>query len=132
MGVAYNRLGGRTIELLIPFECMGRKIEAITLKPIVFDHVLRWQQGAFPSSLALLGALSGENESTLRMLRYPDVDRVLGAMMDMLPDGIRNDITSGVVPQAKAPPQSAAVNNGLDLEPPPANVEEPFIGLNDK
>lgn len=138
MATVIDRLGGRVIELYLPFEHQGRKIEFIRLKPIMFDHMLRWQQGAFASSLQLLVALSGEDESTLRMVRYPDVDRVLGAMMEMLPEAIRSDITSGVIPKGPAQP---AVGNGQVPEPPgqqpwaqpePAEEPEPFTGINEK
>jgi len=132
MAATYDRLGGRTIELLIPFETQGRKIDAIHLKAVMFDHTLRWQRGAFASSLALLAALSGENEGVLRMLRYPDVDRVLGAMMDMLPEAIRNDITAGVIPKAAPAPleTAAAQGNGNPYESErPQSEEEPFTGI---
>jgi hypothetical protein len=101
MASSQDSHGGRVIELFIPFTHAGKKYEVIKLKAVMLDHTLRWQQGAFRTSLALLAALSGENETTLRMLRYPDVDRVLGAMMDMLPEAIRNDIAQGVIPQAQ-------------------------------
>lgn len=141
MATVHDRLGGRLIELLIPFEFQGRKIEQIALKPICFDHMLRWQQGAFQSSLALLVALSGENEATLRMVRYPDADRVLAAMMEMLPDAIRTDITNGVIPKPLGP---AIQGNGAEPPGYPAgrvlnptgdaddDAHEPFTGLTEK
>lgn len=126
--ITQDRLGGRNIELLIPFEHQGRKIEVIHLKAIMFDHTLRWQQGAFASSLALLAALSGENETTLRMIRYPDVDRVLGAMMEMLPEVIRTDITNGVIPKAAEPAPMANGPVPPEEEPQPT-LDQPFAGI---
>jgi hypothetical protein len=125
MATMHDRQGGHSIELLIPFEHQGRKIEAIQLKPFLFDHTLRWQRGAFPTSLSLLAALTGENEGTLRLLRYPDVDRVLAQMMAMAPAHIRDAIYSGQIPEPREPPPA----------PPqpeePAAPEEAFAGLND-
>lgn len=123
-----DRIGGRTIELLIPYEHQGRKIEVIHLKPIMFDHMLRWQQGAFASSLVLLVAISGETESTLRMLRYPDVDRVLDAMMSMLPDAIRQDIVNGVIPKGPAPPAEIPETMNGPAAPEPT-LDQPFAGI---
>lgn len=117
-----NKSGGRVIELFIPFETQGRKIEAITLKAVCFDHLLRWQRGQFQSSLALLVALSGESEAVIRMLRYPDADRVLEAMMGMLPDSMKNDIAGGVIPKAVG--LSDIQGNGV--EPPPHYREPPM------
>ena len=121
MATTHDAKGGRTIELLIPFEHLGKKYEAIHFKPIMFDHLLRWQHGDFPSSLALMSALSGESEMTLRMLRYPDADRVMAAMFDMLPEPIRNDIVNGQVPRAAAPPVAAEFQSEAIEE-----VSEPF------
>jgi hypothetical protein len=105
MATIHDSKGGRVVELLIPFEHLGKTFSAIHIKPILFDHTLRWQSGAFRNSLALLASLTGEREATLRMLRYPDADRVVNAMFEMLPDAIRADVLSGQVPAAPpAPP----------------------------
>jgi hypothetical protein len=112
MATAHERKGGRSVELLIPFEHLGKTVDVIHLKPVLFDHTLRWQQGEFPSSLALLATLSGERETTLRLLRYPDADRVLAAMFDMLPAAIQADINAGQIPRG----------NGSRPAPQPADV----------
>lgn len=122
--------------MFIPFETQGRKIEAVTLKAVCFDHLLRWQRGQFQSSLALLVALSGESEAVIRMLRYPDTDRVLDAMMGMLPEAIRTDITNGVIPKPVGL-ENIQGNGGqrsderiMPVGPTPDDdAHEPFSGL---
>ena len=114
MATIHDRKGGRSVELLIPFEHLGKTVDVIHLKPVLFDHTLRWQQGEFPSSLALLAALTGERETTLRLLRYPDADRVLATMFDMLPSAIQADINAGQIPR------------GDGARPPAARPDEPI------
>lgn len=126
MATVYKKTGGRTVELLIPFEHLGKQYAEITIKPVMFDHTLRWQQGEFRSSLALLAALVGEPESTLRMLRYPDVERVMSCMFDMLPENIRADISTGQIPMPVAPPAAIAPVQAATPVP-----EEPIQDLGD-
>jgi hypothetical protein len=101
-----NKTGGCTIELLIPFQHLGKEYTAITIKPVMFDHTLRWQAGDFKSAVDLLASLTGEKEATLRMIRYPDIDRVWALMMTMIPDAIGADIREGRIPRkpGEAPP----------------------------
>jgi hypothetical protein len=131
MPTIQDRKGGRSVELLIPFEHLGKTVDAIHLKPILFDHTLRWQQGEFPSSLALLAALTGEREPTLRLLRYPDADRVLAAMFDMLPAAIQADINAGQIPRGDGSPRAAPPAADEPAEPiePPDLAGEPEESL---
>ena len=99
-----NRDGSRKVELLIPFEHLGLKYDSVLLRPVLFDHVLRWQAGEFRNAVHLLSALTGQQESTLRMLRYPDADRVIAAMIEMLPAEIRRDLIEGKIPIKFAEP----------------------------
>ena len=99
-----NRDGSRKVELLIPFEHLGLKYDSITLRPVLFDHVLRWQAGEFRSAVHLLAVLTGQQEATLRMLRYPDPDRVIAAMIEMLPTAIRTDVVEGKIPMRLTQP----------------------------
>jgi hypothetical protein len=127
MATVHERKGGRSVELLIPFEHLGKTVDVIHLKPVLFDHTMRWQQGEFPSSLALLATLSGERETTLRLLRYPDADRVLAAMFDMLPAAIQADINAGQIPRGDGP--RPAVRPGTDEPIEPAEPPEPEESL---
>jgi hypothetical protein len=122
MATIHDRKGGRSVELLIPFEHLGKTVDVIHLKPVMFDHTLRWQQGEFSSSLALLAALTDERETTLRLLRYPDADRVLAAMFDMLPAAIQADINTGQIPRGDNRPPA---RSDEPIEPAePAEPEE--------
>jgi hypothetical protein len=123
MATIHDRKGGRSVELLIPFEHLGKTVDVIHLKPVLFDHTLRWQQGEFPSSLALLAVLTGERETTLRLLRYPDADRVLATMFDMLPSAIQADINAGQIPRGDGARPPAAMADE-PTEPEPAEPEE--------
>jgi hypothetical protein len=125
MATAHERKGGRSVELLIPFEHSGKTVDVIHLKPVLFDHTLRWQQGEFPSSLALLAVLSGERETTLRLLRYPDADRVLAAMFDMLPAAIQADINAGQIPRSDGSRPAAPAEEPTE----PTEPEEPEESL---
>jgi hypothetical protein len=98
MAVVSNKLGGRTVQLFIPFEHGGKTIFEIVLSPFRFGDTLRWGEGEFPTSLALLTELAGVDEAVIRDLRYPDVDRVMSAFIDMLPQDLRDDIANGRVP----------------------------------
>jgi hypothetical protein len=126
MATIHDRKGGRSVELLIPFEHLGKTVDVIHLKPVLFDHTLRWQQGEFSSSLALLAALTGERETTLRLLRYPDADRVLATMFDMLPAAIQADINTGQIPRGDNRPPARPDEA---IEPAPVEPEEPEESL---
>ena len=117
-----NRDGSRKVELLIPFEHLGLKYDSVLLRPVLFDHVLRWQAGEFRNAVHLLSALTGQQESTLRMLRYPDADRVIAAMIEMLPAEIRRDLIEGKIPIKFAEPSQGEEG---EAAPQPAEPEAP-------
>jgi hypothetical protein len=96
--ISHDKSGGRTIYLFIPFEFAGKKVEQITLAPLRFGHVLRWNEGAWKTMVELLVELAGVEESVIRELRYPDADRVMEAFMAILTPEIRNDIAEGRIP----------------------------------
>ena len=131
MATIHDRKGGRSVELLMPFEHLAKTIDVIHLKPVLFDHTLRWQQGEFASSLALLAALTGERETTLRLLRYPDADRVLATMFDMLPSAIQADINTGQIPRADNRPPTRP-DEAIEPAPvEPDEREESLRGIDD-
>jgi hypothetical protein len=119
--ISIDRTGGRTIQLLIPFEYKGKKVEAIVLAPMRFGDVLRWNDGDWPNMIALLTELAHVDEAVIRELRYPDVDRVMEAFMSLLIPDIRDDIVNNRVPLKKQPeqpqqpvPQPRATNGGSE------------------
>jgi len=101
--ITSDKLGGRTIQLYIPFEFNGKKIESISLAPLRLGHVLGWNEGQWKNMIELLVALAGVEESVIRELRYPDADRVVETFIGMLTPEIRTDIESGRIP-VKAEP----------------------------
>jgi hypothetical protein len=96
--ITLDKTGGRTVQLFIPFEFNKQKIEAISIGPLRLGHVLRWNEGAWKTSIELLVELSGIEEAIIRDLRYPDADRVLDTFMQMLTPEIRDDVLNGRIP----------------------------------
>jgi hypothetical protein len=121
--IVHDKTGGRTVHLLIPFEVMGKKIESITFAPVRFGHTMRWGDGDWKTSLALLVELAGVEEAVIRELRYPDADRVMEVFLGMLPADIREDVTNGRVPtkQEPPPPPEAPVFHGDAPSQPATN-----------
>jgi len=96
--IVHNKTGGRTIELFIPFDHGGKKIESITFAPFRLGHAMRWSAGDWKTSIELMVELAGVDESVILDLRYPDADRVMSVFMDMLTPPIRDDIIAGNIP----------------------------------
>src|SRR6188768_2567889 len=96
--ISMDKNGGRTFHLFIPFEFNKVKIEAITIAPLRLGHVLRWNEGAWKTSIELIVELAGVDESVIRELRYPDADRVMEAFMAMVTPEMRDDMTTGRIP----------------------------------
>ena len=102
-----TKLGGRTIELFIPFHHGGKLVERITLAPFRYGDTLRWGEGDFQTSFALLAELAGVDESVIREIRYPDANRVITAFISMLPQDIQEDIANGRIPVKQTPAEPA-------------------------
>lgn len=96
--ITHNKMGGRTVELFIPFEHGGKKIEKITFSPLLLGHVLRWNEGEWKSMIGLLVDLSDVDETVIRGLRYPDADRIMETFLGMLTPEIRDDIGNNRIP----------------------------------
>jgi hypothetical protein len=112
--ITSTKLGGRTVELFVPFEFNGKQIERIVFGPFKLGHVLLWNQGRWQSQFDLMVELSGEQEAVLRELRFPDADRVMEAFFALLTPEVRNDIANGEIPikQETDEPAPARVTNG--------------------
>jgi len=122
--IVNDKLGGRTVQLFIPFEYNGQRIEAITFAPLRFGHVLRWNVGDWPTMLAFMVELAGVEESVIRDLRYPDADRVIEAFLAYVTPEIRTDINNGTIPLKPEQPQQAT-----PAEPKTnGGTEPPIIG----
>lgn len=92
--------GRRMVGLYLPFTAAGLRIEAITFEPCTFGHLLRWQAGAIPSSIALMMELSKRTLHEIETIRYPDDSRVMAAFLDHIHPTIADDIRAGVRPRA--------------------------------
>lgn len=140
MSETLTRDGGRRIELFVPVEFAKKKIDAVRIRPVKLDHFLRWESGEISTALALLSELSGLQQAALRQINYPDIERVMGAFVAMLPAKIAENINRGEVPIAGQPtvplspvqqaaaeePQAAAPPVEMPPPAPPAgNAKKP-------
>ena len=111
-----KRTGARRIELVAPFEVgCGRVIEAVEIKPVTLDHVLRWQAGMIGDPIALLAELSGLSADILGQLTYPDADIVMQEFALHCPAAIRVSIgQTAIVPPAENQEQEPPVPQGME------------------
>jgi hypothetical protein len=93
-----RKSGGWCVELTVPIKHGNRVIEEIDIKAPSIRTLTRWQRGQIPSSMALLSELSGISESVLDTITYPDADRVLLALFNVVPKPIQSDFSSGTRP----------------------------------
>lgn len=134
MSTTATKGGGRRIELFVPFDFIGERVEAIDIAPAKLDHLLKWQAGKYRTTLALLAELTGHNEATLRQVTFPDADRMMAEFMVVLPEGIRADIQSGRIPvfDPDADPEPKV---DVPLTPPdlaPSGMAEDYVdGIDD-
>jgi|ERR1044072_907100 hypothetical protein len=118
-----QRDGARTVELLIPYESNGHKIDSITLGPYVFDHTLRWRKADYKDWFTMMVDMSSCHgrqllEEDVRLMRYPDVDRVTQNFIEMLPQDIKEALATSSWPEkVKAPPPPLPVDNHPPEEP---------------
>lgn len=106
----YARSGATVIGLFMPFAMGDKQIEEITIAPFDYGMTLRWRRGEFQSSTALLVELCvGMDEVAVMRIKYPDMDRIMFAFINALPQVVRDDILRGEFP----PPQEPA----LDMMP---------------
>lgn len=137
MAVTTTRHGGRVVDLYVPQTILGRRIRRVVIAPCRLDHLLRWQDGDFASSIALLAELAGMTEYDLRQLTFPDVDRVMAEFLALLPAGIREDVEAGrthvkpAMPQYDYPQEPELVpgvtqtpTNGRGAVPPEPSFDE--------
>jgi hypothetical protein len=95
-----RRTGGWVVELAVPIKHGSTTIDTIEIRPPTIDTVVRWSDGTFPSSMALLADLSGLPEMVLRQITYPDADRIMMALYNVVPQPLKSDFTNAVRPLA--------------------------------
>jgi hypothetical protein len=139
--ITSNKLGGRTVELFIPFEHAGKRIDSITFGPFMLGHVLLWAEGHWASQFELMVELAGVDEAVMRQLRYPDADRVMEAFFAVITPEIRNAIAEGRIPLPQEPVTEGEVKatNGSGQPivseppmPPPLETHESAFDLSEE
>lgn len=106
--VTIDKMGGRAVELFIPYEWQGKRIDRIVFRPLKLVNTEMWLKGSYKSIMHLMSDLSGLPEDTLRQLCYPDADRVMSEFINLLPDEIKAWVVKGQVP-IKAAEQSSDI-----------------------
>jgi hypothetical protein len=96
--MSLNRDGGRTVELYLPFEGPKGRVEAIVFGPVTLGHQLDWRDGKYRTALHLMARLASVDEATLRLIRFPDMERVNASFYEMLPADIQQNIMDGTIP----------------------------------
>jgi hypothetical protein len=129
MSERLTRLGGRVIELYIPFDYEGERIDAISFGPWKLDYTLKWKAGEFSDVLSVVSMLAGiEDVKLIRELREVDNSRVMTSFFDMVPAEIRKDIAEGTIPtQVAVEPASDPVEpdfEGPEEETPAMHLVE--------
>jgi hypothetical protein len=114
MSVTHTKLGGRRIELYIPFEYNGENVDAISFGPWKLDYTLDWQAGKFTSFIGVMAMLAKVDEKLIREVCEPDAARVIGAFIEMVPPEMREDIASGQMPRSGEEVASASPIPDLD------------------
>jgi hypothetical protein len=94
-----NKMGGRRVELFIPFRVGDEDVIAVTFGPWKMDYTLRWEKGEWVSLLAVMATVADVKEEVLRELRSPDDERVISAFLGMVPPEVRNQVAQGMVPR---------------------------------
>ena len=129
-----TKTSGWRVELQAPVAFNNTTIEAIDIRPMRLDDVLKWGDDTIRSTLGLLEALSGIPEEALRLLQYPDADRVLVALASIMPAVIRDDFQNGRKPlatPADTPPMPDALLDGFGDEGLPAPAADGQLFEND-
>jgi hypothetical protein len=125
--ITIDKAGGRTVQLLLPFTYMGKQVTEVSFVAFRLEHLLRFNEGAWsrpgvgswPVLFAMMTEFSGQRPEVLKQLRYPDVDNVVKAFMDLLPFEVR-DAVIGAQPMPPAPDHEVGPEGELPLgEPAP-------------
>src|ERR1700730_4334370 len=116
-----KRTGARRVELVAPFDAgCGRVIDAVEMKAVTLDHVLRWQAGMVSDPLALLAELSGLGADILGQLTFPDADIVMQEFALHCPAAIRASMGQTAI----VPAPAGANEPAPEVEEPPSAPDE--------
>lgn len=122
-------MGGRRVELYVPFKHNNKWVKSIDLAPLTLGHTMRWQKGEYHDSIAMLTEIAGVAPEVIQGLRYPDADRVLHTFLEMLPQEVRDDVINNQLPQPAGAGEEMRPDVGTTIEPqepvPDAGPEPP-------
>lgn len=97
-----RRDGTFIVELCHPLKRINGELTELIIHPLNFQQVIRWQSGEIMSRLALVAEATRLPERLLRLLVYPDVNRVMFAFTYTLPVELRESFSNGERPLTTA------------------------------
>jgi hypothetical protein len=121
-----RRHGGWCIELQYPLHSHTGEITAIEIRRPTADVIIRWGDRQIHSTLGLLTELCGVPENVLRQLPSDDFDRVLFALLNILPGSLKSELQEGGRPLA-TPDELLPVSAQI---PPPDQLDPRFPAVN--
>ncbi len=88
-----RRDGTFIVELCHPLKRLNGELTELVLHPLTFEQSMRWQSGEIESKLALVAVMARVPERLLRLMVYPDPNRVLFAANYVLPAEVRENFS---------------------------------------
>jgi hypothetical protein len=104
-----RRDGQFIVELIHPLKRIDGDVTELVIHPLNFQQVIRWQSGEIESRLALVAEATRLPERLLRLLVYPDVNRVMFAFTYTLPVELRENFSNGERPLTTADEKLAEI-----------------------
>lgn len=122
------------IELQQPLKLgPSKEIAAIEIRPTTADHMIRWGQQKIPSTLALLSELCDVPERALRQLPSHDFDRVMQALIAVMPAVMKVDFEQGqrplATPESEMPEQEQHVPAPDQVDPRFPAADGPVVRM---
>jgi hypothetical protein len=104
--VTSKRDGSWVVELIVPLHHNGADISQLVIRPATMEHVARWadKDNPIPSIMALMAELTNIPERVLKLIQYPDADRLQNVFAVMLPPLIRDHPREMFTPEDQLPP----------------------------
>jgi len=129
-----RKTGGWCVELGQPLKVSpSKEITAIEIRPTTADQMIRWGQQRIPSTLALLSELCDVPEKVLRQLPSADFDRVMMALINIMPGVMKADFEQGArplaTPEEDLPQQEAHVPAPDQIDPRYPAADGPVVRM---
>ena len=111
----------------------SKEISQLEIRPTTADQMIRWGQGKIPSTLALLSELCDVPEKVLRQLPSGDFDRVMMALINIMPAVMKADFEQGhrplATPEEDLPAQEQLVPAPDQIDPRFPAVDGPVVRM---